>query len=281
MTSPDARKSLPLLRREWETCTKCDLGLWRSANKGEFVFGEGARGGIMFIGEGPGRTEEEYGRPFVGESGQILRKVLGRLGITEETCYITNIVSCRSCEAVIDDNGLPVMRRGRPAYKDSPPLPPHIEACRDRLYEEIYIVDPILIVALGGTAAKTLTGGNLSILAERGKERFIEVPGVTQRAVLTDKKRVWAHKVKGKMVMPTEQNSVNYLMLPTLHPAYVSRQLEDKSRESPLKLLIQDLRLAVKIYERYMLEIFGAVPTGSSDASEDSIEQLVGEEDGD
>jgi DNA polymerase len=281
MTSPDARKTLPTLRREWETCTKCDLGLWRSANKGQFVFGEGARRGIMLIGEGPGRSEEEEGRPFVGESGLILRKVLGRLGITEETCYITNIVSCRSCEAVLDDNGLPMMRRGRPAYKDAPPLPPHIEACRDRLYEEIYLVDPVLIVAMGGTAAKTLTGGHLSILAERGKERFIEIPGATQRAVLTDKKRAWAHKVKGKVVTPTEQNGVNYLMLPTLHPSYVSRQIEDRSRESPLKLLIQDLRLAVKIYERYMLELFSAVPTGSSDTSEDSIEQLVGENDGD
>lgn len=281
MTSPDARRSLPQLRKEWSNCAKCELGVWRAANNGAFVFGEGATGGLMLIGEGPGRTEEEYGQPFVGESGQILRKVLGRLGINETTCYITNIVSCRSCEAVVDENTrLPMLRKGKPVYKDSPPLPPHIEACKDRLYEEIYLVDPVVIVALGGTAAKTLTGGHLSIIGERGKERYIEIPGATHRAILTDKKKVWAHKVKGKIVTPTEQNMVGYLMIPTLHPAYVSRQLEDRSRESPLKLLIQDLRLAVKIYERYMFEVHGSLPTGSSDTAEDTIEQDVGEEDG-
>jgi len=234
----------------------------------------------MFIGESPGFADEELGRPFMSESGQLLHKVLAKLGVSHSSCYFTNVVTCRSCEAVMNDKGLPLIRRKQPVYRDLAPLPPHIEACLPRLHEEIYIVDPVIIVALGATAAKAVTGGNLSIMGERGKERFIEIPGASKRAVFTDKKRSWVHKVRGELITPTETNTVSYLLIPTLHPNHAYSQQEDLSRESPLKLIIKDLRFAVKVYERYRLEVFGTLPTGASDVSEESIEEEVGDNDG-
>ena len=259
----DARKTLPVLRKEWEGCTKCELGVRRDANGGQLVFGEGKRRGVMFIGEGPGSEEEAEGTPFVGPSGKILRGIIQKLGFTEY--YITNIVTCRSCAPLTDAAGTLILRRGRPVFKDEPPIPPYIEACQPRLHEEIYLVDPIVIVSLGGTAAKTLIGGNLSILNEAGKERHIEIPGATARAVLTETKKQWVRKVGGKIIQPVERNTVRYLLVPTIHPAYVARNIADRGLNSPMRQLFNHIKLAVQIYERYLLETFGTLPTGASD----------------
>ncbi len=99
----DARKTLSILREEWESCTSCNLGVLREANRGRFVFGEGRTNGIMFIGEGPGKVEEEEGRSFIGPSGEILRGILKKLGIQD--AYTTYLVACRSCSIATDDAG--------------------------------------------------------------------------------------------------------------------------------------------------------------------------------
>ena len=220
---PDARKSLDVLHDEWVNCTRCELGVRRHDVDGQFVFGEGRRRGIMFIGEGPGRVEEEEGRPFVGPSGKILRKVIGQLGITDY--YISNCVACRSCGQAYNSEGQPIERMNRrtkkvePVITDQTPFPLYIKACLPRLYEQIYLVDPTIIVALGGEAASTLRGKPVKITSERGTTEAISIPGSWNVPVLTEKKRMWAHKVRGKFVMPTMQNQVQYLMLPTIHPA--------------------------------------------------------------
>ena len=265
----DARKTLDVLYNEWSNCTRCELGTRRNDVNGAFVFGEGVSRGILFVGAGPGKTEEEQGRPFIGKSGMILRSVLDKLNITE--AYITNTVCCRSCSALIDQTtGLPMMRKNfktknmEPVWKDEPPTPIHVESCSSRLYEEIYINDPVVIVALGGGAAKALSGTNITITTDRGKERHITIPGATFRPVLTEKKGAWLRKVQGQLSAPVEQNEVRYLMIPTLHPAYVLRKLSDKGPTSPFRQFFADIKKAGQIYERYMAEAHNVTPLGNA-----------------
>lgn len=279
---PDARKTLQELKREWVQCQACELGLRRMANDGEFVFGSGVRRGIMLVGEGPGWQEERDGEPFVGKSGTLLRTLLNKMCASQ--VYFTNCVTCRSCTPILDEHGLPKLRRSRfggtpkPMFKDEPPLPTQIAACLPRLHEEIYIVDPVVIVACGAKAAETLIGRSISITQDRGKERTITIPGVLQRPSLTDKRRVWARRKDGTVTMPMEQNMVRYLLVPTVHPAYVLRKAGDLGPNNPFQLFVGDVRLAVKIYERYILENFGVEPSGASDISYEDLRQSEEEE---
>lgn len=230
----------------------------------------------MFIGEGPGANEEVEGRPFIGQSGKILRMVIDKLGIAG-CSYISNVVACRSCSPAYNSAGQPIIRWNRalkieePLIKDEPPNPVQIAACLPRLYEEIYLVDPVLIVALGAEAAKALISErSFSIMGERGKGRAITLPGASSVPELTDKKKVWYRKVKGQIVMPTVQNEVRYWMLPTLHPAYVLRRQADQSFKNPLDVFLGDMKQAAKIYDRYLLETFGTEPI-ERDVSVDDV----------
>jgi uracil-DNA glycosylase len=118
-------------------------------------------------------------------------------------------------------------------------------------------VDPFLIVALGGEAASTLKGRPVQITKERGKTQPIEIPGAWSVPVLTDIKQQWVHKVRGEWVTPTQRNTVRYLMLPTLHPAFVLRSHGDRRLGNPLALLIKDVTRAVNMYNRYQFELHG------------------------
>ena len=262
---PDARKHLQVLDSEWSKCTKCSLGERRVAVGGEYVAGEGMGRGIVFVGEGPGKDEEASGRPFVGASGQLLRRVLEKLAF--EDYYITNLVSCRSCSAVTNPDGTPRFwqrKHGPPVqmWRDEPPLGVQIEACSPRFYEELYIVDPKLVVAMGVKACEALTHRPVTISKMRGQLVSIQVPGAWTKAVMTEKRGVWARKVKGELVLPIEQNMVEYMMMPTLHPAGVLRKLQDRDKDNgPLAQFINDIQMAVKIYERLMLEAFNREPT--------------------
>lgn len=240
----------------WSNCTACDLGKRREATGGQYVFGEGDPGGILFIGEGPGVEEERAGVPFVGTSGKILRNIIEKLQLS--TYYITNIVSCRACVPVVDEAGNPRLRKGLPIFKDEKPLPTYIESCRARLEEEIYLVDPVVIVTLGNTAAEAILRRSVSITKMRGSPEECWVTGRTSRPVLTEKKNAWVRKSGGRLNLPTEPNKVHYLVVPTLHPAYVARQLADKGPQSPFRMLVDDINLAKRIFNRYVLE---AVPT--------------------
>lgn len=248
------------------------LGKRRAAVGTKFVPGEGATGGIMFIGDGPGRVEEEVGRPFIDErnGGALLRGALQKLNFKH--VYLTNLVACRSCETLRDrETGLPRMREakyGRPAelmYGDGPPKPLEIEACRARLNEEIYIVDPVLIVTLGATAAEAVLQHRVAITKDRGATQHCVIPGATDRAVHTEKRKVWGRKIQGEMRFPTEQNEVRYLVLPTYDPAYVLKKAGDQGPRSEVQQFFSDLKRAVQIYEKYMLEVYGEVPSHHDD----------------
>lgn len=273
---PDARRTLDNLRAEWDTCRRCPLGVRREAERGAFVFGEGVPRGIMFIGEGPGWQEEVQGRPFVGRSGKILRDLIAYLHLNEY--YISNVVACRSCEQATDAMGLPIFRERRgvklPKMSDVVPSPTAIKECLPRLYEEIYLVDPVVIVSLGVPASEALLQRQVRITKERGKPQHIEIPGATWQASLTDKKGAWLRKAHGEVIMPTEQNQVRYLVVPTLHPALVLRRVADKGVSSPFRQFVEDVRHAHKLYERYLIEAHGYTPPPPVDISDEALEQL-------
>lgn len=274
---PTYEKTLQTLKQEWQDCTNCQLGVRRQEVGGAFVFGEGRTGGIMFIGEGPGVEEESDGRPFIGQSGEILRKVIGKLGITE--FYISNLVACRSCQHAHNSQGDPLFYKDRetrlmmPRMKDEPPFPTHIEACSQRLYEEIYLVDPVLIVSLGAEAAKALTRKALSITSASGTPQMIEIPGAWSVPSITEKKKSWVRKTGGQINLPVVQNKVQYLLLPTLHPNYVLRKWADKSLGNPLEVFMRDLKAAVAIYDRYMLEVHGIDLTEREVSTDDMFDE--------
>jgi DNA polymerase len=117
-------------------CRQCPLCRTRNRT----VPGEGnpsAR--LMLVGEGPGATEDETGRPFVGAAGELLSKILGSIGIARDAVYIANIVKCRP----------PQNRK---------PLPEETAACLPYLHRQIALVKPKVLIALGGTAAESLLG---------------------------------------------------------------------------------------------------------------------------
>lgn len=268
---PDVRKSLPQLQAEWAACTRCDLGVRRLEVGGKFVFGEGTPRGVLFVGEGPGVEEEVNGRPFVGASGKLLRDVLAKIGLQEH--YITNLVACRSCSLALDGNGDPIVRtrgfgknaRREPLYRDEPPTTPQWRACLARLHEEIYLVDPVLIVGLGNTASTALRATHTTITKDRGESFQIPIPGAAYVPALTEKKQEWARRRGGVTELPVRQNEVRYLFLPTFHPAYVLRKIADRGPDSPFRQFVADLRKAATIYERYMEYAFGVLPMVRSD----------------
>ncbi|MGO9421096.1 UdgX family uracil-DNA binding protein [Roseiarcus sp.] len=135
------------LREEAAACRSCPL--WRNVT--QTVFGEGAAGAhLLFVGEQPGDREDRAGRPFVGPAGQIFDKALAEAGVDRSTVYVTNAVKHFKFE--------PGKRRLHKSPNGS-----EIAACRSWLLAEIEAVNPRLVVALGATAAQSLTGRPLRV----------------------------------------------------------------------------------------------------------------------
>lgn len=111
----------------------------------------------MVIGEGPGETEDLLGRPFVGRAGQLLDKMLGAIDLAREDVYICNTVKCRPT--------LP----GPRGPKNRAPEPLEMSNCRPYLDEQIDIIHPRVILALGAPAAKTFLGRDFQITKMRGQ----------------------------------------------------------------------------------------------------------------
>lgn len=123
--------------------------------------GEGPEGAdIMFVGEAPGRDEDEAGRPFVGRSGQLLERMLAAIGMTREQVYITNVIPWRP-----------------PANRT--PSPIETATCEVFVRREIALVRPKVLVALGGAAAKTLFSTDTGIMRQRGRWVSFDADGTT------------------------------------------------------------------------------------------------------
>jgi uracil-DNA glycosylase len=148
LLNADKKNALEALREEIGDCKQCGLSHKRTT----IVFGEGdAAARLMFIGEAPGREEDLQGKPFVGDAGMVLTRLISKMGFQRENVYIANIVKCR-----------PPMNRD--------PEIVEIEACSRFLERQIEIIQPKVIMSLGRISAMTLAGDmKLKITAIRGK----------------------------------------------------------------------------------------------------------------
>lgn len=133
-------------------CTRCGL---RAGCRG-VVFGEGdPHARLCLIGEGPGRTEDELGRPFVGRAGELLDKILAAAGFPRAAVYISNVVLCRP-----PDNRTPADEE--------------MAACRPYLERRLEVIAPDIVVLLGATPLRALIGDRARISQERGRWHRLE-----------------------------------------------------------------------------------------------------------
>lgn len=145
MTSPDAE--FVALRERALVCTDCRL----SETRNNVVFGSGdPRARLMFVGEAPGKNEDERGLPFVGAAGRLLDELLGEIGMTRDEAYIANVLKCRP-----------------PGNRD--PRPDEIDCCKGYLREQIRMISPTVVVTLGNFATKLLLRTDTGITRLRGQ----------------------------------------------------------------------------------------------------------------
>jgi DNA polymerase len=141
-------EALVAIKEEIGDCTRCPLAY---AGRRTIVFGDGdANARLMFVGEGPGADEDTSGIPFVGKAGQLLNNMIQAMGLKREQVYIANIVKCRP-----------------PANRT--PEPVEANTCDQFLLQQIDVVQPEVVVALGSTAATYLLGVKQSLSGLRGR----------------------------------------------------------------------------------------------------------------
>ncbi len=140
-------QTLAEIRTQLGDCQRCDL----AATRTKLVFGAGnPQARLMFVGEAPGGDEDRRGEPFVGEAGAILNRIIGAMGLKREQVYICSVLKCR----------LPANRH---PHRDE------IERCVPFLTQQIRVIGPELIVALGTIAAQTLLQSKEPISQLRGQ----------------------------------------------------------------------------------------------------------------
>jgi uracil-DNA glycosylase family 4 len=135
-------------------CVKCNLAKTRT----QVVYGVGnPNADLMFIGEAPGRDEDEQGEPFVGRAGQLLTDIIKAMKLTRDDVYIANVVKCRPPE-------------------NRNPEPEELDACRPYIRQQVEIIQPLVIVTLGKFALQSLLEKAYGITSVRGK--WLEYNGV-------------------------------------------------------------------------------------------------------
>lgn len=143
------------LHNQIQSCRKCPL----HESKTHYVPGEGSlHPRILFVGEGPGETEDRFGRPFIGKAGQLLDKIIEKMGLSRESVFIGNVVKCR-----------PPNNR-EPSSEEA-------AACLPYLDRQISILAPRVIVCLGRVAANHLLHNDETIGRLRGKRfEYLGIP---------------------------------------------------------------------------------------------------------
>ncbi len=155
LTVEQRRQALELLAEQVSTCPRCPE---LCSTRTQTVFADGPAGAeVCFIGEAPGKDEDEQGKPFVGPAGQLLNKIIVACGFKREEVYIMNTLKCRP-----------------PGNRT--PLASEVANCRSYFERQLELVVPKYIVALGGTAAQTVLGVTMSMSRLRG--RFHDYRGI-------------------------------------------------------------------------------------------------------
>ena len=159
----DIKLQLENLKKKISLIDSCDL----KKNAKKMVFNDGNfNSQIMIVGEGPGEKEDEIGKPFVGDAGNLLNKMLSAINIKRESVYITNVVNYRP----------PNNRK---------PSPAEINRYSTYLREHILIINPKILVIMGSTAMEAVVGNNIKISKERGKWKEIIIKDKTYASIIT------------------------------------------------------------------------------------------------
>jgi uracil-DNA glycosylase len=189
------------LRRAAATCTSCEL--YKHAT--QTVFGEGAaRAEMVLVGEQPGHEEDLAGQPFVGPAGRLLDEALSKAGLDRRRLYITNAV--KHFKWTKDKGG------GKRRIHDKPNRD-EIEACRPWLQQELWLIQPEVVVCLGVTAANAVLRKRVTISASRGES----------------------------LTSPE-----GYRTCVTVHPSAILRIPDHKNREAEMQRFVHDLQRAAR-----------------------------------
>jgi uracil-DNA glycosylase family protein len=194
-----ARRTLPSLRKAAQGCRGCDLYKYAT----QTVFGDGnAKAIAMFVGEQPGDREDREGHPFVGPAGKLLHDAMQAAGIAAGDVYVTNAVK-----------HFKYVERGKRRIHATPKVI-EVRACAPWLENEIAVVKPRLVVALGATAAKALLGPAFRVTERRG-ELVERTPGPP--------------------------------VVATVHPSSILRARDDDARRVEMGAFIDDLNVVAKL----------------------------------
>ena len=190
-------KTLPMLEDEVRRCRRCRLADERTHT----VFSRGSdRSGICFIGEAPGAVEDQEAQPFVGPAGLLLDRIVARMGLDRDDVYVMNTVKCRP--------------PGNRAPKED-----ELAACRGFMDEQLELIQPSVIVLLGGVALHAVMGSGIG----------------------------WISQVRGTWLeLLVGRNLSKVPVMPTYHPAYLLRTPGAKRKVwSDMKLVLEKLGLPV------------------------------------
>ena len=196
------------LRERALACVKC---AHLASSRKNVAFGVGSIDAqLMFVGEAPGADEDEQGEPFVGKAGQLLTKIIQATGLSRADVYIANILKCRP-----DTPGQSAGNRK--------PTTDEMVTCIPYLHEQIDLIRPKVIVALGATAVDGLLGKTLGITKLRGTWKTYRgtplMPTyhpayLLRNQAMSEKRKVWEDMlaVMEKLEMPISEKQRNYFL---------------------------------------------------------------------
>ena len=162
-TIENINSKLNYLKAKINNINNCDL----KNNGKQIVFSDGnSKSPVMIVGEGPGQKEDEIGKPFVGDAGALLNKMLNSININRDKIYITNVINYRTPD-------------------DKKPEAIEIAKYSNFLREHISIIDPKLLILMGSTAMEALLGSKIKISKERGGWKEIIVKQKTYLTMVT------------------------------------------------------------------------------------------------
>jgi uracil-DNA glycosylase family 4 len=194
------------LRQRARACSKCPH---LASSRKNVVFGVGdINAQLMFVGEAPGADEDTQGEPFVGAAGQLLTKIIQAMGLSRQTVYIANILKCRP-----DTPGQ--------SYGNRKPTPEEMQICIPYLQEQIDLIHPKALVALGATAVEGLLGKTAGITRLRGNwHSYRGIPlmptyhpaFLLRNQAMSEKRRVWEDmlQVMEKLGLPISDKQRKY-----------------------------------------------------------------------
>ncbi len=210
-TPAEKEAAMAALRQRALACVKCPH---LAATRRHVVFGVGnLHAALMFVGEAPGADEDAQGEPFVGKAGQLLTRIIQTMGLHREEVYIANILKCRP-----DTPGQSSGNRK--------PTATEMATCLPYLLEQIEIIQPRVIVALGATAVEGLFGkAGAGITRARGKwQAFRDIPVMPtyhpayllRNQALTEKRKVWEDMlaVMERLGLPISDKQRGYFLSP-------------------------------------------------------------------